>query len=80
MGAVLLMAALWPRREAVQIVLVGFLVFSVPHFVIHLVEAGELTRTGYLVTNGALLLGALAAIWVLKLNASASANDSGETG
>lgn len=72
-GAVLLMAVLWPRREAVQIALVGFLVFSVPHFVVHLVEAGKLTRTGYLVTTGALLLGSLVALWVWRLNSRAYA-------
>lgn len=67
-GAVLLLAVLWPRREAVQIALIGFVVFSAPHLVVHLVEAGELTRTGYLVTTGALLLGTLVALWVLRLN------------
>lgn len=72
-GAVLLMAVLSPRRESVQVALIGFLVFSVPHFVVHLVEAGELTRAGYLVTTGALLLGILVALWVGRLNGRASA-------
>lgn len=72
-GAILLMAVLWPRREAVKIALVGFLVFSVPHFVVHLIEGGKLTRTGYLVTTGALLFGALVALWVWRLNSRANA-------
>lgn len=67
-GAVLLLAVLWPRREAVQVALIGFVVFSAPHLVVHLVEAGKLTRTGYLVTTGALLLGTVVALWVLRLN------------
>ena len=67
-GAVLLLAVLWPRREAVHIALLGFVVFSAPHLVVHLVEAGKLTRTGYLVTTGALLLGTVVALWVLRLN------------
>lgn len=71
-GAVLVMAVLWPRRESVQIALVGFLVFNIPHFVIHLVETGKLTRAGYLVTTGALLVGSLVAIWVWRLNTRAN--------
>lgn len=67
-GAVLFLAVLWPRREAVQIALIGFVVFSVPHLVVHLVEAGKLSRTGYFATTGALLLGTLVALWVLRLN------------
>lgn len=67
-GAVLVVAAIWLHHETVQAALIGFLAFSVPHFVIHLVEGGELSRSGYLLTNGALALGIVVALWVWRLN------------
>lgn len=67
-GAVLVTAAIWLHRETAQAALIGFLAFSVPHFVIHLIEAGDLTRAGYLFTNGALALGIVVALWVWRLN------------
>lgn len=74
-GAVLTMAVLSLRQELVRGALIGFLVFSVPHFVVHLVEAGKLTRAGYFVTTGALLLGTLVALWVWRLNSRANATE-----
>ena len=71
-GTVLVCAAVWLRRELVQASLIGFLVFTIPHFVVHLVEAGALTRTGYLFTTGLLGFGALIALWVWRLNAHAA--------
>ena len=67
-GAVLVAAAVWLHRETVRVALIGFLAFSVPHFVIHLVEGGELSRSGYIFTNGALGLGIVVAVWVWRLN------------
>ena len=61
-GAILL------HRETVQTALIGFLAFSFPHFAIHLIESGELSRGGYLFTNGALALGIVVALWVWMLN------------
>lgn len=68
LGAVLVWAAALLRRELVQGALIGFLVFNVPHFLIHLIEPGKLDRAGYLVTNGALGFGILVALWVWRLN------------
>ena len=67
-GAALVASAVWLHRDAVKTALIGFVVFSLPHFVIHLVEAGDLSRSGYLVTNGALAIGILVALWVWRLN------------
>lgn len=67
-GAVLVAAAIWLHRETLQAALIGFIVFSLPHFAIHLVEAGDLSRGGYLFTNGALGLGILVALWVWRLS------------
>lgn len=67
-GAVLVAAAVWLHRETVQAALIGFLAFSLPHFVIHLVESGDLDRRGYLFTNGALAVGILVSLWAWWLN------------
>lgn len=77
-GAVLAFAALWPRREAVRIALIGFLVFTIPHLVVHIVERGELDDSGYFFTVGLLLFGCVVAAWVWLLNEKA--NPSIETG
>lgn len=67
-GAVLVAAAVWLDRRTVEAAVIGFLVFSVPHFAIHLVEPGDLSQGGYLFTNGALALGIVVALWVWRLN------------
>jgi hypothetical protein len=67
-GAVLVAAAILLHREAVQVAVIGFLACSLPHFAIHLIESGELSRGGYLFTNGALALGTVVALWVWRLN------------
>ena len=70
-GAVLVLALVWPRLEAVRIALIGFLVFSTPHLVVHIVERGELSDGGYYFTAGSLLFGCLLAIWIWFLNEKA---------
>lgn len=68
-GAVLVCAAVWLQRQVVTTALIGFLAFTVPHFVVHVVEAGALDRAGYLFTTGVLLAAGLVALWVWRLNA-----------
>lgn len=67
-GAVVVVAAIWLHRETVRAAVIGFLAFSVPHFAIHLVEGGDLSRGGYLFTNGTLAVGIVVAVWVWRLN------------
>lgn len=75
-GAALIWAAVALRREGVRVALIAFLVFTVPHFVIHLIEGGELSRAGYFVTTGALAVGLLLSLWVWRLNARRDAGAS----
>jgi hypothetical protein len=67
-GAVLVVASIWLHRETVRAALIGFIAFSVPHFAIHLVDGGDLSRSGYLFTNGVLAIGIVVALWVWRLN------------
>ncbi len=67
-GAALSVAAMILQRQVVMTALAAFLVFTVPHFVVHLVEPGKLDRAGYLFTTGILGLAVLVALWVWRLN------------
>ncbi len=68
-GAVLVCASVWLQRHVVMTALIGFLVFTLPHLVVHVVEPGKLDRAGYLFTTGVLAIGALLAFWLWRLNA-----------
>ncbi|MDQ4065380.1 MAG: hypothetical protein M3161_04975 [Actinomycetota bacterium] len=74
-GAVLVAAAMLLQRQVVMTALAGFLVFTLPHFVVHLVEPGELDRSGYVFTTGVLALAVLVALWVWRLNARRRVED-----
>jgi len=65
-AAVLVWAAVYLQRELVQGALIAFLVFTVPHLVIHVTEDGDLDRAGYWFTIGSLGFGLLLALWVWR--------------
>ena len=67
-GAILLFAVIWPRRDAVRVALVGFVVHTVPHFVVHLIDQGQLTRGAYFGLNAALAFGLVVALWTWWMN------------
>ena len=67
-GAILLFALIWPRRDAVRVALLGFVVQTIPHFVVHLIDEGELTRRGYLSLNATFAFGLAVALWVGWMN------------
>lgn len=71
-GALLIWSALRQQRDLVRGALIAYVVFSLPHFVIHLVEDGDLDRKGYLFTNGILGLGIAVALYVWAMNARTS--------
>ena len=67
-GAVLLFACVWPRRDTVRVALIAFAAHTIPHFVVHLVDRGQLDQGGYLGINATLLFGLLLAAWVWVMN------------
>jgi hypothetical protein len=67
-GAILIFALIWPRRDAVRVALLGFVVHTIPHFVVHLIEDGDLTKGGYYGINATLLFGLLLALRVWRVN------------
>ena len=52
------------RFDVVRGALAAFLVFSVPHLVVHLMERGELDDTGFVLVNAVLGLSVLVAVWL----------------
>ena len=67
-AAILLFALIWPRRDPVRIALRGFMVHTVPHFVVHLIDQGQLTRGGYIGLNVGLGFGLVVAVWTWWVN------------
>ena len=67
-AAALLFAVIWPTRDAVRVALIAFVVQTVPHFVVHLIDQGQLTRGGYLGLNASLAIGLAIALWVWWMN------------
>jgi len=67
-GAILVFAMLWPRRDSVRVALFGFFVQAVPHFIIHVIDDGELDRAGYLFVNASWLFGLALGGWVWWMN------------
>lgn len=68
-AAALLWAIAALRRDAVRAALIVFLAFTVPHLLVHLVERGELSQSGYLFVNGSLAFGVAAALWCWRVTA-----------
>jgi hypothetical protein len=67
-GAVLVCAVVWMHRQVIRAALIGFLVFTVPHLLVHVIEAGKLDRVGYLFTVGLLAVATFLAVWLWRLN------------
>ena len=66
-AAVLLFAAISMHRDVVRAALLGFLVFNVPHQIVHLISRGDLDTSGYAFVNASLALGIVVALWAWKL-------------
>lgn len=77
-AAILLFAFIWPRRDTVRVALIGFLVQNLPHFVVHLIDQGELTRGAYVGLNVGLAFGLVVALWVWWMNERAGAKPAGD--
>lgn len=71
-GSLLFYAAVRPSGSLVRGALFGFLVFAVPHFLIHVFVREELSTAGYIGTLMPLAAGIALAVWVLKLNRKCS--------
>ncbi len=67
-GSLLLYTALRPSRSLIRGALLGFLVFAVPHFLIHVFVREELSTAGYFGTLMSLGLGIALALWALTMN------------
>ncbi len=58
-GAVMLLAALWPRREVAITAAVAFLLFSLPHFLWHAVNPADILSTAENAVNDITLAAAV---------------------
>jgi len=67
-GSLLLYTAWRPSRSLIRGALLGFLVFAVPHFLIHVFVREELSTAGYFGTLMSLGLGIALALWALTMN------------
>jgi len=63
-GVLLVWAAVALRRDLVRAALAANLVFNVPHLVVHLMEDGDLDRTGYWFVNGLLGFVVVLSVWL----------------
>jgi hypothetical protein len=67
-GTLLLSAAALFNRRAAQVALIGFLVFAMPHFLVHVFVREDLSTRGYLGTLALLGIAIVLALWLLVLS------------